>query len=591
MKLSSPSEQKTLFSYLYSSDTTINTARNASIEKKENTESPSIVENIEKKYKKEDSDQINGFSLKDLLPSPPRINKNDDIVSDSSESCENIQKYISDDKKIEEEFCYNKNECNFDNNLGVYNNEAFFYDNMDRKNKLNSKYINCTTKDIKICDKSAYRRNYYGIHELTNILVDILKTDSIIIIPIDFVTLFLEVIFHIFYVLGKKEDKIPITICSPIFNKLSKIVNIQSEWLCELFSGAVYKGIEPFSFSAYDNLTICSSVFDITSAPKILFLDSVFYDFLCNSYAFDNISKRKPQKKSRFDKSSSKNNSREICNFDSFNKKCNGQDDKIKIQESSISIDTNHIDKNTLSCVSDSTANSIPEDFLKIYENNINSDDNTNFSSCNENNSDDSNKKNIDISSKEIFNKFDSADDQTKLSQEIDSSDKKTAKTSISDKSSNKNNTYNIFNNQIVIAINNNVKTYDININIKLEANISEILEKTHYCRILTTEPHKNTSAFLDNKFYVIEEKAIDKYVTIKNTDQVFTKEYNNKIQFMLEGNITNDNGKYYINCKESFVKKLFRDKRYLFVDGYYIFLKERVKIKITESQVLLYHF
>lgn len=126
------------------------------------------------------------------------------------------------------------------------------------------------------------------IEEFSKVILDLIAAGKPIIIPIEITEIFLEIIFFIFFILTKERNDVSIVVCSNIFEKLKTIINIQSEWLNERFSSAVYHSKEPFSFESYKNFKSYSSIYDVEFVPQILFISHLEYIFLNCKHIFEN---------------------------------------------------------------------------------------------------------------------------------------------------------------------------------------------------------------------------------------------------------------------------------------------------------------
>lgn len=102
------------------------------------------------------------------------------------------------------------------------------------------------------------------IIELTNYIRKYVNSpfENPIIIPTDFQTLFIEIIFHFLSLIENSE--LPVIIITPIFKKLDFILNIQSEWLNRDF----FTISEPFPLRKYKNLHVYNTFSEYNFHPE-----------------------------------------------------------------------------------------------------------------------------------------------------------------------------------------------------------------------------------------------------------------------------------------------------------------------------------
>ncbi|KAM0674407.1 hypothetical protein GVAV_002020 [Gurleya vavrai] len=157
----------------------------------------------------------------------------------------------------------------------------------NKRFSVQAKEISCDYL-VDIRDLNFLSKNCEKIENLESITFNEILKNQIIIIPVEMTELFLEVIFHIFYIFTKKNKKAKIAVCSKIFDKLNTIVNIQSEWLNETFSSSVNSGTEPFSFKSFDSFKSYTDIFEIEEIPQILFISPNELKFLTIDKIFEN---------------------------------------------------------------------------------------------------------------------------------------------------------------------------------------------------------------------------------------------------------------------------------------------------------------
>ncbi|KAM0686355.1 hypothetical protein COBT_002422 [Conglomerata obtusa] len=229
-----------------------------------------------------------------------KINKdakiiNEGVITDSiaiafnlSSNCINTENIIN-NKNFEENFL----NINDKQNQDIIKKELI-YKTFNNENKHD---------DDEFLDVYVIQNEAVNIENFIDCIYKAIAENKAVIIPLEITELFLEVIFHLFYMLSKSKRNYKIAICSNIYTKLSTIVNIQSEWLNEIFASSVNAGTEPFSFKQYPHLYTYESIFDITEIPNILFMSINEYKFINVNQIFDNqcvISFNKSLLKSNF---------------------------------------------------------------------------------------------------------------------------------------------------------------------------------------------------------------------------------------------------------------------------------------------------
>ncbi|TBT99447.1 putative beta-lactamase-like protein [Hamiltosporidium magnivora] len=131
---------------------------------------------------------------------------------------------------------------------------------------------------------------FLGIEIFTQHILNFLDTKKIVILPSEMTTLFLEIIFHIFSILQKKGKNVPVYVISPIFEKFNTVVNIQSEWLNDIFQKTSYLGNEPFPFKHFKPFNVINNFSNLRNLeePSLVFCSSNELKFLKNNFTIEN---------------------------------------------------------------------------------------------------------------------------------------------------------------------------------------------------------------------------------------------------------------------------------------------------------------
>jgi len=125
------------------------------------------------------------------------------------------------------------------------------------------------------------------IQELTKYINEYLalQTGKSLVIPVNFETFFIEIIFHILSLI--EHSAVVVTIVFPLFKKLDFILNIQSEWLNKDF----FSISEPFPIRKYRNLQVFNSFFEASfekNEKNIIFCSKEDFCMLKNKTLLDN---------------------------------------------------------------------------------------------------------------------------------------------------------------------------------------------------------------------------------------------------------------------------------------------------------------
>lgn len=118
--------------------------------------------------------------------------------------------------------------------------------------------------------------NNHEIKEFSSFINDYIEsqTNKNIIIPLDLSYSFIEVLFHILYLV--ENSSLPITVISPSFKQLDLMLNIQSEWLNKDF----FSISEPFPIRKYSNLKNLADFASFNEVKNIVFCDFLYYRIL-----------------------------------------------------------------------------------------------------------------------------------------------------------------------------------------------------------------------------------------------------------------------------------------------------------------------
>lgn len=100
------------------------------------------------------------------------------------------------------------------------------------------------------------------------------KDEVPLIIPVDFTTFFIELLFHILSLVD--YSGVQITIVSNIFTKLDLLLNVHSEWLNNDF----FSISEPFPVRKYSNLKIENSFSGIEPTRNLIFCNMEYFELI-----------------------------------------------------------------------------------------------------------------------------------------------------------------------------------------------------------------------------------------------------------------------------------------------------------------------
>lgn len=124
--------------------------------------------------------------------------------------------------------------------------------------------------------------------EFSEIVIEYSTKKETIIILIEMTNVFIELVMYTLATIKRNNLNSSVVVCSTIYDKLSAIINIQSEWLNSKFSKTIFQGIEPFATDEYPNFTSYNTIYDLNEEPNILFMDEFEFKLLNISNLFEN---------------------------------------------------------------------------------------------------------------------------------------------------------------------------------------------------------------------------------------------------------------------------------------------------------------
>lgn len=123
-----------------------------------------------------------------------------------------------------------------------------------------------------ILNRKPFAEEHHSISDLTKFLRNYARGNRPLLIPTEFQTFFIEILLHTLSVI--EPLGIPVSVFSPIFNKLDTLLNVQSEWLNHDF----FTISEPFPVQKYSKFKVLTTLNDLDSTKNIVFCSYAFFD-------------------------------------------------------------------------------------------------------------------------------------------------------------------------------------------------------------------------------------------------------------------------------------------------------------------------